>query len=167
MMKKTHTIILVALISTISIISIVALTLPKENKENNLEISELKENVNSYPGHVVWLVSEIKATSKQMIEALSLEIKANTTIQNDTKKWTKEGNMVVLEVFLHPNDTHISKDIQLEILVLGALSAILLKYGGSLGVFIDPLGVAHEERRKDRVYREKDQNAQPGSGEQG
>ena len=59
------------------------------------------KNIRSCPGHTVWLLVSITGV-KDPVEALSISIQTNQSIQTDYVLWP-DSSPQVLEVFLYPN----------------------------------------------------------------
>ncbi|MFW9923451.1 MAG: hypothetical protein ACFFDW_09230 [Candidatus Thorarchaeota archaeon] len=118
-MSRKITIILTAILGSVVILSVLLGTIiPLSNQTfDERKISFYPSQMLSHPGHTVWLLAEVDLDFTNSDEIYKISIETNCTIEQETKFWLTDENTKLVEIFLHPNQTHLDKTVEVIVTV--------------------------------------------------
>jgi hypothetical protein len=115
-LEKKQRIISATLITLIlALSSVVAVNYIQSPKTDS--ISFIHKEIQSYPGHIAWMLVDLSMNFIEGEETLEMAINTNETIDFDSKLWINSERSGLLELFLYPNQSHLGKivNVSLEI----------------------------------------------------
>jgi hypothetical protein len=112
--KKNLIVFIIGAILIITSIPIVFIIVSNTRERGNIRVTFIPYQIKSYPNHTTWLLLDIKTKNQVLMSNISLNIETNSSIDMELEIWDNSPVNKVVEVFLHPNNTHLNTVIEIE-----------------------------------------------------